>query len=310
MKILFVASGNKGNGNISPIVEAQAESIRQEGVEVLIFPVVGKGIFGYIKNIFPLKRFIRKNKPDIIHAHYSIYGFLASLVTKKPVICSIMGSFPVNKFKIKKQFVKLFAKYCWKETITKSKLTKDQLNISKIHIIPNGVNLELFDGIDRKTARENCHFSDTKKYIIFVSNPARPEKNFKLAEDSVNLLNDSNIELVPVFNMPHSKVAEYMAAADVLILSSTNEGSPNVIKEAMASNLPIVTTDVGNVEWLLERVEGCFVAKNFEAKEIAELLKKSLCFDKTKGRNKLIELNLDSKTVAHKLIELYKKYSK
>jgi glycosyltransferase involved in cell wall biosynthesis len=101
-----------------------------------------------------------------------------------------------------------------------------------------------------------------------------------------------------------------MNASDVLILSSLHEGSPNVIKEAMACNCPIVTTNVGDVKWVLDNTDGCYIS-SFDPKEYVEKIKLALEFSekngRTKGRDRIIELGLDSVTIAKKIINVYQK---
>ena len=308
MKVLMIASGNKKDG-VSPIVQAQVHSLRNEGVDVVVFPVAGKGIIGYFKALLRLFSFIKKQKPNIVHAHYSLCGYMATLTTRKPTVVSIMGSFPTNNFK--KKLVKWCIRNCWDTTIVKSERTAIQLNEQGLHIIPNGVDFEVFKSFNKEEARKVCGFSEDKKYVIFVSNPNRPEKQYGLAEKAISSLNNKNVELIPVYNIPHEKVAHYMVAADVLLLTSIQEGSPNVIKEAMACNCPIVSTDVGDVRWVMDGVEGCYAADTFEADEISELLKKALDFNKeTKGQERLSAIGLDSKIVANKLIDIYKRLLK
>ena len=112
--------------------------------------------------------------------------------------------------------------------------------------------------------------------------------------------------LLPVFNRKHDDIVIYMCAADVLVLTSLNEGSPNVIKEAMACNCPIVSTDVGDVAWVTGGVDGTYVSHSFDTSEITSLLKKSLSFNnRTNGREKLISLGLTVENIAFRIIEVY-----
>ncbi len=97
----------------------------------------------------------------------------------------------------------------------------------------------------------------------------------------------------------------YLNATDVLLLTSKWEGSPNVIKEAMACNCPIVSTNVGDVKWLLDGVEGCFITTN-DPRDVADKINKALNFkSKTKGRDKLFRLGFDSEHIAKKIIKVY-----
>ena len=155
-----------------------------------------------------------------------------------------------------------------------------------------------------REAREKLGFSRDKKYILFLADPARPEKNFSLAEKAFNRLKEThNIELLPVYDKPHTDIPYYLSAADVLLLTSHFEGSPNAIKEAMACNCPVVSTDVGDVKEVISDTEGCFIT-SFEPEDVAEKLKLALDFGKrTNGREKI--KHLDDKIIAQKLIDVY-----
>ena len=312
MKVLFVASGNKAFG-VSSFVASQAKSLKEAGVDIYVFPVVGHGWKGYLSNLPRLRKIIKKENPDLIHAHYTTCGLLASIVTNRPIIVSVLGSFPnPNAFKLK--WVRFFIKHIWAQTITKSKRTADQIGLPDIHIIPNGVNLDQFKPYPFEESRQLLGFDDGHKYVIFVSNPARPEKNFWLADEAVKQLNDSSVKLVPVYDKPHDEVVRYMSAADALILTSVSEGSPNVIKEAMACNCPIVSTDVGDVKERLNGLAGCYVADGDSmdrgslqlAKSMSDKLRIALSFhQRTKGREKIIEDKISSEDIAYRLSCVY-----
>lgn len=307
MKVLFVASGNKNVGTVNAFVRSQYDSLSKEGVEMLLYPVVGHGLFGYLKHFFTLRKLIKKERPDIVHAHYSTCGYLATMASlglKNKVVVSILGSFPRENMKCR--IVRFFVDHVWDATIVKSERTRKQLG-RKIPVIPNGVNLEQFQLVDQESARNIVGFEKEKKYVIFVSNPTRPDKNYPLAEKAVWMLNDNSVELYPVFDKPHDDVVTYMCAADVLLMTSVSEGSPNVIKEAMACNCPIVVTDVGDVHERLDDLDGCYVSDTFEPSELAILLQKALQFGRrTDGRKTLMEQNLTVEQVANRVIDVYK----
>lgn len=199
----------------------------------------------------------------------------------------------------------LFHKFIWKDTIVKSERMKKSIGFSKAIIIPNGIDLDKFKFIEKKIARNKVNFSN-KKHIIFVAYPSVYIKNYKLAKKAYDLLDKKNIELNVVCAVTHSLIPYYMYAADALLLTSFSEGSPNVIKEAMACNIPIVSTDVGDVKEVIGNTEGCFIT-TYDPKDVAEKIKLALDFGKrTTGRNRIKSLGLDEDSIAKKIIDLYK----
>lgn len=315
MKVVFVASGNKRVGTVSSFVRSQYESLKEEGLEMILFPITGKGWKSYADAIKRLRILVKQESPDIIHAHYSVCGYvayLASLFTKTKVVVSILGSFPKKTFKLR--LVRFCIKHLWDRTIVKSNRTANQLGMD-LPVIPNGVNLDMFQLIDQKEARKQCGFEDGKQYVIWCSNPSRIEKRYNLAQKAVNYLNDDCVVLYPIFDRPHDEVVKYMCAADVLLMTSFSEGSPNVIKEAMSCNCPIVSTDVGDVKERLAELDGCYVAEleptysnlEPEAEMLSLDLKKALDFGRrTKGREQILEDGITTIQIAEKIINIYK----
>ncbi len=331
MKVIFVASGNKkGAGQVNSFVQSQYDSLKAEGLEMVLFPVVGKGWKGYAKAVVALRKLVKQEKPDILHAHYSTCGLVASLATmcmrhKSKIFVSILGSFPTRNRKWRR--VRWAISRLWDGVLVKSERTKRQLGLD-VPVIPNGVNLEVFQVKSKDDCRKSIGFEDGKKYVVWCSNPDRPEKDYKLAEDTVHLLeseildpNGFSVKLVPVFNKTPQEVCTYMNAADCLLLTSWSEGSPNVIKEAMACNCPIVTTDVGDVTERLENLDGCYVVTTEHpiinqqtqdtymeenARVVADCLKKALTFGKrTEGRKRILDDGLTIELTAKKIINWY-----
>lgn len=305
MKVLFVGSGN--HGKISPIIKSQGDSLVSENVVVDYFLIKGKGIKGYLKQIKPLKKYIRNNTPDVIHAHYSLSAFVASLSGAKPLVVSLMGSDVKASF-LYKMVIRMFASlFRWREIVVKSRDMYKDLKIKRAKIIPNGVNMALFKLMDKNECRQSLDWDSKKINILFPANPSRIEKDFSLAKDAVDLLN-VDLSMHVFEQVDHKTTPFYFNAADVVLLTSKWEGSPNVIKEAMACGCPIVSVDVGDVRERMDGIEGCYVANTRNPEELADLLKKALAFGKkTDGREKIIADGLDNSQVAQKLIAIYEK---
>lgn len=306
MKVIFVASGNKAVGTVSAFVRSQYDSLQREGLDMVLFPITGRGWKAYAKAIGRLRKLVRKERPDVVHAHYSVCGLVAAVATcctKVKTVVSILGSFPRPSFK--KRWVSFFIKHVWDATLVKSQRTADQLGMD-LPVVPNGVNLGQFAVVDKVTAREKCGFEADKKYVVWCSNPSRSEKRFPLAQRAVALLEDPDVVLFPVFDRSHDEVVAYMCAADALLLTSVCEGSPNVVKEAMACGLPIVSTDVGDVRWVTGGIPGTSVASKGDAASLAQGIRSVLAFGgRTEGRDRIVSLGLTTDEVAKKIMTIY-----
>jgi len=125
-------------------------------------------------------------------------------------------------------------------------------------LIPCGVDLEKFRPVDREYARQRVGLSASCTYVLFPFDPGRQLKRHDLAEAAVALLRRQgmDVSLLAVWNASNDQMPLYYAAADAMVLCSDTEGSPTSVKEALACNLPVVSTDVGDVRAIMRGVEG------------------------------------------------------
>jgi glycosyltransferase involved in cell wall biosynthesis len=281
------------------------------------FHVEGKGVLGYLKNIKPLQDVLKKESYPIIHAHYGFCGVLAQLARRKEkLIVSFMGEPELRVGEFEKPLLserlmilihKWYAKHKFDTVIVKSQNLMDLLpSLANIHIIPNGVDVTQFIPLDQNVCKNKLGLSIDKKVILWIGNQSRKEKGFQLALDTILGLPKDKYAFCTIDKIEHKELLYYYNAADVFLLSSLSEGSPNVVKEAMACNCPIVTTPVGDVEFLVSGTNGCYISKSFSPDELRELICICTSFEsRSLGREKLLELGLTANKVATRLIELY-----
>ena len=320
LRVLFIASGN--HGAPSPVVQNQGDALVSEGVSVDYFLIKGKGVKGYMKNVKPLRKYLKEHQYDAMHAHYSLSAFVASLAGAKPLVVSLMGS-DVKAAGWYKFIIRIFAFFFhWKAIIVKSNDMYRSLGIRRAIIIPNGVNLERFRHMDQAECQKRLGWSERVRelekeriremvHILFPANASHPEKDYALAEAAVKELanervSELEIELHAFDNTPNEEAPYWYNAADVVLMTSKWEGSPNAIKEALACSRPIVVTNVGDVVERTSGVEGCFVAQSRDPQELSLLLQQALSFHATHGRERIMEDGLDSHRINKKLIELYR----
>lgn len=306
MKILFVLSGNRGN-ELDPLIHNQGLSLEEYiDVEIDYFTIKGKGIIGYLSNVRPLRKTLREGRYDLVHAHYSFSAFAASLAGGKPLIVSLMGS-DVNSSAIYKLIIRIFtAFFSWKAIIVKSEKMYKSLGIRKAVVIPNGVDMSKYSPMEKEKCRKLLGWNSDRKHILFPANPNRKEKNFSLLEKAAAYL--SNIEIHAFENVANNETPLWYNAADVVVFTSLSEGSPNVIKEAMSCNRPIVSTDVGDVRFLLEGVDGCYLSQ-YNVEDCTKKIIEAILFSEQKmttGRERLYEIGLADSQIANRIDKIYR----
>src|SRR5262249_26735735 len=176
---------------------------------------------------------------------------------------------------------------------------------SRVWLLPNGVDLRRFKPMDRSECQRRLGWDPSRRHVLFPADPTRPEKRFALAEACVAHVNQggADVELHVLRDVPHAEVPSWLNAAHAILLTSTHEGSPNAVKEALACNVPVVSVDVGDVRARIGTIDGCFVADPTPEDLAAKLglaLERAAPID---GRERLADISVDH--VAAKLREIY-----
>ena len=318
MRVLFVSSGIQVK--INPIIKNQGESLRRAGVDVEYYVLSGRGWKNYIRNIKPLREKMKSGQYDLIHAHYALTAYLACIAStglRIPMVVSLMGNDILDHWWYP-GLARLVAKLKpWRAVIVKSQEMKERVGIKRAIVVPNGVNMERFHEMCKVESVKCIGWDPQKLHVLFPGAHFDTRKNWPLALGSVELLNKriedlrlnigdfEGIELHDMDGVKNEDTPIWYNAADAVVLPSFYEGSPNAVKEAMACNTPIVTTDMGDCKERLDGLEGCYVEKTYEVEEFAELLEKALKHGKTKGRERLLADGIADWQIAQRLIKIY-----
>lgn len=284
------------------------DSLEKQGTDLLLFQINKDGALGYLSYLPRLRKYIKKQRPDIIHAHYGLSGLLANLQRKVPVITTFHGS-DLNNRKIV-YLSRLAHMFSSASIFVEESMRKKVSRRGKSFTIPCGVDLFTFGSLPND--QENIPDSVQKNVvnILFSSSFSNPIKNYDLAKSACNLIefSDLKINLIELKGYDRNEVNQLINAVDCLLLTSFSEGSPQIIKEAMACNCPIVSTVVGDVHKIIDGVEGCFFC-SFEPNDVAEKIKLALTFSNEKGRTngrlRIIELGFDSESIAERILKVY-----
>lgn len=303
-------------------LEQQIQSLRQIGLEVDVVFVdrAHKGMGAYLGLRRQIRARIADLRPDLVHVMYG--GVTADQVTRivhdRPAIITFHGSDLLGEH-LSGFLRKLIAGYgvwaSWRAArrasgiVAVSKALQDALpedvGRSKVRIIPCGIDLERFKPLNRDACRDRLGWDADRFRILFPSNSGNPVKRPGLAKAAGEVVNRLGIhaEIHHLRGVPNSDVPIWLNASDVLLLTSLHEGSPTVVKEALACNLPVVSVDVGDVRERIQGIEGCYLASAEPGDLAAKLRSVYAGPRRVAGRVKMQELSLER--IALRLKEFY-----
>jgi glycosyltransferase involved in cell wall biosynthesis len=271
-------------------VERQVAGLLRCGVpiEVLYVDRTGTGFAAYAGLGRRVLRRAAESRSDLVHVMYG--GVMADTIVRcvrgLPTIVSFCGSDLLGS--PEESFVRrwLSAYGVWAShraargatgVVVKSKnlfeVVVRRVEAGKVRIIPNGVDLERFRPMDRASCRERLGWSPSEFHVLFPANAGDPVKRPALARAAVETLRAGALRcnLHYLQGVSHAEVPRWLNGSDVLLLTSRHEGSPNIVKEALACNIPVVSVDVGDVRDRLEGIPGCFLAEA-DAEDLAAKL--------------------------------------
>jgi N-acetyl sugar amidotransferase len=310
MKVLIVCSGNANDNQIFDLklhhafIYEQVKMVQNLGIEFEFFFIKGKGLAGYFKNWWKLWKYLRKNQFAVVHAHNGLSGLVAVLQPFCKVIITFHGS-DINQKKTRliSNFVSLSADY--RIFVTSYLFEKLWFKPTKNYaVIPCGVNLDTFFPVNKYEARNKLKMDQNKAYVLFSSYFSNPVKNFTLAKQAMSMVPE--VELLELNNKSREDVNLLLNAVDVLLMTSLKEGSPQVIKEAMACNCPVVTTDVGDVKNIINNTDYCYICKA-DPGEISEKIKYILKSPVRTCGSKSIK-SYDNKIVSERILNIYRHF--
>jgi teichuronic acid biosynthesis glycosyltransferase TuaC len=304
------------NPAFGSFIQTQVESLRQAGVEIELLVLAGRWRkLIYPKGVVQLRQCLANHPINLVHAHYSYSGMVARTQWRVPVVVTYHGDdllgtvdgqgrkTPFSKFVVAAG--RILGQLADAVIVQSKEMARHLKREEDVYIIPHEVDFDTFKPVEREHARAILGLKPWKKYLLFAANPAIAVKRFPLAEAVAQHLGqwEPAVELLVVYKETQDRVALYMSACDALVFPSFQEGSPNIVKQAMACNLPIVATDVGDVREVIGKTEGCFICDP-EATEFAEKLREILRHRaRTQGREHI--RHLDRCAVARQVIRVY-----
>jgi teichuronic acid biosynthesis glycosyltransferase TuaC len=260
-------------------IQQQVEALKRLGldIEVLVVNRMQKGLLAYMGLPIMLRQAVARFKPDLVHVMYGgiMSKIVSHVVRDRPIVVTFHGSDllgqpferPARRFLGACGVIasKLASKRCDGIVAVAEHLLKSlpkTIPQSQIQVIPCGIDLDLFKPIDRTFCRERLRWALDTFHIIF-QNTGDPVKRPELAYAAVEHLKEDlgvKAELHHLRGVEYEEVPIWLNASDVLLVTSHHEGSPTIVKEALACNLPIVSVPVGDIPQRLQEIKGCYLS--------------------------------------------------
>lgn len=301
-------------------VESQVESLIAIGHSVEVLFIDGsRTALNYVDGFLAVARAIGRFSPDIVHAHYGLTGFVAAYPNcSRPLVLSLCGDDvlgtpkPGGGLTLRSRLGQHLSRLACNRAdavIVKSDEMRTVVNswgLLDVTTIPNGVNVDYFrppSTTERRAARTRLAMAPGHLHVLFPHTPYELRKRVDLARQVVSILGPE-AALHVVFHQPRDVLRDYYFACDVMVLTSEWEGSPNVVKEAMACNLPTVSFDVGDVRWVTSGTSSHRVVPRNDVQAMVDEIR---CLERIGVRDgsERIRSELSASAIAQKISGIY-----
>lgn len=317
LKVLFITSQwpTPQFPSAAPFVEREVRALREAGVEVDVMHYEGGWSIGkYARAVREMYRCLKQNHYDLIHAYFGQCGLVARAQASLPVVITYGGSdvegTPVfSGFNRYKNYILIGVSRMLSLLVNQVIVVSDNLGRKlprkDYHVITIALDLDLFQPMDKQAARERLGLSQDVKLALFAANPANTRKRYDLAQEVCRIASQTlPVQLVVATKRPPAEIPVFMSACDALLLTSTNEGSPNVVREALACNLPVVSTDVGDVRERIGHLPSCEVVAGDKPEDLAASLLR-MVQDTSSAELRQEVLDQDYRKIGQKVVNVY-----
>ena len=241
-------------------VRDQVDEVRRRGVDVELFSFP-PGRREYLPATRRLRSLLRRERFDLVHAHYGLAAWCARLAGAKPLLVTFHGT------DVRHGIVgPLSRRLAWRvERVAAVSRALFEVedgrpglpSVPGSAVLPCGPQLDRVEPIPRREARAQLGLDPDDPFLFFPANPARPEKRHDRAAElaaacGANLLSGGSIE--------PEQMPLWLNAANAVVVTSDYEGFGMAAIEALSCNVPVLCTPVGIAPYALSGVGGCLCA--------------------------------------------------
>jgi teichuronic acid biosynthesis glycosyltransferase TuaC len=297
-------------------VADQVEALRGlAGVSLEVYSFSGGSPASYARAAAVARRRFHGRRFDVVHAHFGLSAWPALAVSGAAHAVTLHGtdlSHPRSR-------AITLAALPWLDLIGVASAELGRrvplwAARAGIQVLPCGVDLSRFRPIPRAEARTALGLDPAGRYLLFPSDPARPEKRFDLAQELVAGLPAMSsatpaggppVQLLSLGNVAPERVPLYVNAAHAVVIPSDREGFGLACLEALACDVPVLATPHGIAPDALGGVGGCLCADFDAATWTAALLPHLAALDpRVSGRN--AALSFSAQAMAERVLSSWR----
>lgn len=241
-------------------VRDQVEEIRKLGVEIEVFDFP-RGKQHYVPATLRLRRRLRRERFDLVHAHYGLVGWCAWLARARPLVVSFHGT-DVRHPLVGRTSRHLSGRVDLVAAVSRALFATEngRPGLPKIPasaVLPCGPDLGRFRPLKRIESRRRLGLDPEGRYLLFPADPARPEKRHDRAAE---LAAACEAELLSGGSIDPDEMPLWVNAANAVLVTSDYEGFGLACVEALACDVPVLSTPVGIAPYALAGIDGALCA--------------------------------------------------
>jgi teichuronic acid biosynthesis glycosyltransferase TuaC len=239
-------------------VADQVDALRALGAEIELFTFEPGGA-NYLKAARELRRRHRHGAFDVVHAHHGLGGWTARVLGSGPLVVTFHGT--DLEHRVVGPLSRRLARVAALPATVSAALAQARLpeagSSLRVAVLPCGIDPDRFVAIGRAEARRELGLDPAGRYLLFPSDPGRPEKRYERATELAAAV---GAELLSYHQTPPDRVPLYVNAAAAVVVTSEREGFGLAALEALACEVPVLSTDVGIAPLALAGIEGTLCA--------------------------------------------------
>jgi glycosyltransferase involved in cell wall biosynthesis len=242
-------------------VRDQVEALRELGLDVTLFGFP-PGSREYPRAARALRRLLRSESFDVVHAHYGLCGWTAVRAGASPLLVTFHGTdvrHPASGRLSRLLAPRIELVAGASRALFASEGGRPGLPApeGRSAVLPCGADLERFRPLPRGEARERLGLRPDGRYLLFPASPQRRVKRFDRAREVARL---AGAELLDGGRISTASMPDWINAANAVLVPSENEGFGLLAVEALACDVAVLSTPVGIAPTLLRGLDGCLVA--------------------------------------------------